>query len=390
MEAVAASKRAVEQWRDRVRRLSAFRPFASAPELEPHPSPAGVPRSSTTSELDVPASLPALRTRSGPPLPQHQPTPLAVAERDVCPPCYRDASVAADDVLDQEGSVHSVIGISVVTIHHSTLVQGTPLAALVAAMARWKDDFKREHDDGGLDPFWHRKSKKMVLAVVALDTGDGLTFVRACNLEVSMPSGSLCAERNAIGTALSMYPRCSRADFKGVATLSLTEGEGNLNPLPPCGVCSEWLEKIVEVQPNFRVVTFSCQDLTYVNLSSLAPLSAALKQIANASRQAPALAPPAGAAPPAGPDEEDINVPLSSASHVVINPQRPTDLNALKLKRTSFSGGGGSSGSSLNVGGGAAPESDARRASPAPAISPVVGALLSPAFGADHVPSAAG
>ena len=215
------------------------------------------------------------------------------------------------------------------TIHHSTLVQGTPLAALVAAMARWKDDFKTEHDDGGLDPFWHRKSKKMVLAVVALDTGDGLTFVRACNLEVSMPSGSLCAERNAIGTALSMYPRCSRADFKGVATLSLTEGEGNLNPLPPCGVCSEWLEKIVEVQPNFRVVTFSCQDLTYVNLSSLAPLSAALKQIANASRQAPALAPPAGAAPPAGPDEEDINVPLSSASHVVINPQRPTDLNAL-------------------------------------------------------------
>ena len=83
-------------------------------------------------------------------------------------------------------------------------------------------------------------------------------------------------------------------------------------------------------------------------------------------------------------------MPLSSASHVVINPQRPTDLNALKLKRTSFSGGGGSSGSSLNVGGGAAAENDVRRASPAPAISPVVGALLSPAFGADHVPSAAG
>ena len=93
---------------------------------------------------------------------------------------------------------------------------------------------------------WHRKSKKIVLAIVALKMGDDVLFVRGCNLEVSMPSGSLCAERNAIGTALTMYPGMGRADFRGVAVLSLTDGEDNINPLPPCGVCSEWLEKMWE------------------------------------------------------------------------------------------------------------------------------------------------
>ena len=59
-----------------------------------------------------------------------------------------------------------------------------------------------------------------------------------------MPSGSLCAERNAFGTAVSMYPFLRREDFVAVAVLSLTSGAGNLNPLPPCGVCSEWIEKV--------------------------------------------------------------------------------------------------------------------------------------------------
>ena len=49
-----------------------------------------------------------------------------------------------------------------------------------------------------------------------------------------------------------------------------------------------WLEKIVEVNPNFRVVTFSDQRLQCCNLSSLAPLSSALKQIDRESRRTPA------------------------------------------------------------------------------------------------------
>ena len=30
-----------------------------------------------------------------------------------------------------------------------------------------------------------------------------------------------------------------------------------INPLKPCGACMEWLRKIAEVQPDFKVVTFT-------------------------------------------------------------------------------------------------------------------------------------
>jgi len=29
------------------------------------------------------------------------------------------------------------------------------------------------------------------------------------------------------------------------------------NPIPPCGACYEWLKKIAEVNPDFKVVTFT-------------------------------------------------------------------------------------------------------------------------------------
>jgi cytidine deaminase len=147
------------------------------------------------------------------------------------------------------------------------------------------------------------------------------------NLEVSMPTGSLCSERNAIGNALAANPGLTRKDMFGIAVLSLrpkdvgddksapflcrdvlthpgtapsspenakttlngngamsrnasfahvrdaaTERRANgtaesaavsaddlagLNPLRPCGACKEWLNKIAEVNPGFRVVMFS-------------------------------------------------------------------------------------------------------------------------------------
>ena len=30
-----------------------------------------------------------------------------------------------------------------------------------------------------------------------------------------------------------------------------------MNPLDPCGACMEWLKKISEVNPDFRVLTFT-------------------------------------------------------------------------------------------------------------------------------------
>ena len=141
-------------------------------------------------------------------------------------------------------------------------------------------------------------------------------FHRGVNLEVSMPTGSLCSERNAIGNALAANPGLRRSDMFGIAVLSLraadvgggTEGAettqttqtvppsrvtsfvdvaaanggtgvavsprlsprgcvgrrrrrrpdlAGLNPLRPCGACKEWLIKIAEVNPGFKVLMFS-------------------------------------------------------------------------------------------------------------------------------------
>ena len=156
-----------------------------------------------------------------------------------------------------------------------------------------------------------------------------------------MPTGSLCSERNVIGTALAADHTLHRRDIKMVGVLSVRLGKtspplasvpdtsplpgsfalpasklarvssinsevhlgmslesstngsfpssplrkytttgsatssprvkhrggAGLNPTSPCGACNEWLKKIAEVNPDFRVVTFtdeSC-DFVFVN-----------------------------------------------------------------------------------------------------------------------------
>ena len=88
--------------------------------------------------------------------------------------------------------------------------------------------------------------------------------------EVSLPAGgSYCAERTAIVAARSSYPSLSRQDFKGIAILEVplnydTPFERLDNPLQPCGACGEWLAKLQEENPAFRVVTFTTHDCTEV------------------------------------------------------------------------------------------------------------------------------
>ena len=87
-----------------------------------------------------------------------------------------------------------------------------------------------------------------------------------------MPTGTLCAERNAIGNALAADQSVARSDMLAVAVLSVSldpteelsrrkmgdeTGETALNPLDPCGACMEWLKKISEVNPDFSVLTFT-------------------------------------------------------------------------------------------------------------------------------------
>eukprot|EP00668_Euglena_longa_P031863 GGOE01041131.1.p2 GENE.GGOE01041131.1~~GGOE01041131.1.p2 ORF type:complete len:356 (+),score=81.12 GGOE01041131.1:87-1154(+) len=173
----------------------------------------------------------------------------------------------------------SIIRHAIYSIRRDNLTPGSTLDCLVRSMEEWQADFSQQRSHLGHSSFWHRTSKKIVLSILALRLDDNLVFVRGCNLEVSLPSGSLCSERNAFGTALTMYPFLQREHFVGVAVLSLTEGQANLNPLPPCGVCSAWIDKIHEVNKEFRVVTFSDMSLQQLHITTLSPLATALQEI---------------------------------------------------------------------------------------------------------------
>jgi cytidine deaminase len=88
-----------------------------------------------------------------------------------------------------------------------------------------------------VESFWLRKSKQPVLAVLLVQKhGGSYVLYRGTNMEVSMPTGSLCAERNVIGTALANDPGLKREDLLMVAVLSLQlPGNKELKCLPPPG-----------------------------------------------------------------------------------------------------------------------------------------------------------
>lgn len=178
---------------------------------------------------------------------------------------------------------------------------------VINEMKRLVDDFhsKSKHPND-MSSFWHRKSKKVVISVLLVRSGKNdrrLKLYHATNMEVSMPTGSLCAERNVIGTALAddlglrrsqlkiiavlglhlpplsdppsfssddqlsparkqivrHYPKISRHRRTTPASTSQTYRveQRDLNPLKPCGACAEWLKKIASINPDFSVITFT-------------------------------------------------------------------------------------------------------------------------------------
>lgn len=107
---------------------------------------------------------------------------------------------------------------------------------VVEEMKRFRQDFLRTFLKGNNDiqSFWLRKTKKPVLAVLLVNLpGKGLTMYRGTNMEVSMPTGSLCAERNVIGTALATNPGLRREDLMMVAVLAIPLPKERLSPETP-------------------------------------------------------------------------------------------------------------------------------------------------------------
>ncbi|CAK0867070.1 unnamed protein product, partial [Prorocentrum cordatum] len=98
---------------------------------------------------------------------------------------------------------------------------------------------------------WQKKSGKVVLAVLVCGAGERTTVFKGMNFELSLPTGSRCAEQVAIGSAAAegFWPE----DMRAVAILDPVGGN---NPLGPCGVCKEMLQKIQRVSTDFCLIQF--------------------------------------------------------------------------------------------------------------------------------------
>jgi hypothetical protein len=75
---------------------------------------------------------------------------------------------------------------------------GTTVGEVVQEMQHFIKAFEiaRSSPDNDLGSFWLRKTRKPVLAVLLVEKNGINKFYRGSNMEVSMPTGSLCAERN--------------------------------------------------------------------------------------------------------------------------------------------------------------------------------------------------
>lgn len=119
------------------------------------------------------------------------------------------------------------------------------------------------HDmDTNRDAFWHRKSGQPVLSIAVCrsdekDDGESFVAYRGMNTEVSLPCGSLCAERAAIARAASDFQHASR-----LLAIAVVDPSERINPLWPCEVCQSWLAKLRDQNPEISVAavkTISCE-----------------------------------------------------------------------------------------------------------------------------------
>ena len=146
-------------------------------------------------------------------------------------------------ITDEDIEVHSFEAME--TVPAMAVDQTSETVMKVAnEMKAFRKDFIETLKAGGrsdLKSFWLRKTKKPVLAVLLVQKpGCKDVLYRGMNMEVSMPTGSLCAERNVIGTALANDPGLKREDLSMVAVLSVQlpeERPKRYSPPPGPPIC---------------------------------------------------------------------------------------------------------------------------------------------------------
>jgi len=94
---------------------------------------------------------------------------------------------------------------------------------VVAEVKKFRESFLEivQNERNDIRQFWLRKTKKPVLAVLLVEQAGRFIMFRGTNMEVSMPTGSLCAERSVIGAAFASNPGLKREDLRMVAVLAV-------------------------------------------------------------------------------------------------------------------------------------------------------------------------
>ncbi len=99
----------------------------------------------------------------------------------------------------------------------------------------------------------------------ALLTKDGKVF-RGCNIESSVMSPSLCAERVALSKAISEGEK----EFLAIAISGAPSGEDATEPCYPCGVCRQVLSEHVDLN-TFRIIVEENVNPSICTLADLLP-----------------------------------------------------------------------------------------------------------------------
>ena len=128
-------------------------------------------------------------------------------------------------IVDDDIEVHSFEAMETIPPVDADRCTDVWITAVVGEMKSFLADMtatlsSNQHD---IHRFWLRKTHKPVLAVLLVQTPEMKVpaLYRGTNMEVSMPTGSLCAERNVIGSALAENPSLKRQDLKLIAVLAV-------------------------------------------------------------------------------------------------------------------------------------------------------------------------
>jgi cytidine deaminase len=132
---------------------------------------------------------------------------------------WHDTKIVDDDI-----EMHSFEEMETVPAFEASDVADSNTRLVIQEMKAFRQEFLALLEGrNDVEQFWLRKTKKPVLAVLLVQSPNHPQprLYRGTNMEVSMPTGSLCAERNVIGTALASDPGLKREDLKMVAVLAL-------------------------------------------------------------------------------------------------------------------------------------------------------------------------